>query len=1105
LDGSPRQWWWGNGTGDYSLATSAPSSVDWECQYTVIYSRPSLELRLSSTLLGGWTGDGLMLGHFQAGLPHDDFPAPGDAVWNSPATWARVTFGDAVSDVPITHLHGHVYDGGADHPVAGRRIEVHQWGEVIDHVVTGADGAYEFNTPSRPGVEFSLVLADLPEAEGWRADPPSIEPGSTLATPVSNKEVHFSGCGSSTCNYRGVDFMVRHPIGGITLTTVEPNPVNASYWARSAPRKAPQSVVRIHGSNLHNVVDVFFALCAGLPTDDDDSPSLPGCHTPMFPGTVLEVDPSGNWIAVQVPYVPYWDWEKTWNILVHDRWDRPGRVVWTAATVELGKPPYPLLHGFEFKNEDDRSGWADFVGVFGDNAFMLPCVPKPWYAAHFLVYYGVLNSIDGKCNGMAATSLMFANGLLDPARFQEGAYYADGLLGRPTPHAPKPASYSEPGACLTRPINVWAHVLVNHGVQLSDEYMFEVMARMRGAGLIPTSGARVSSLGGSPLATLTEVRGNLGQRVLSMVPRIGEGHVVVPYAVQDNVDVNGDGVPDTDFSRIMVYDSNFPERTDRYIEINRAANSYRFPRRNDINDTTDQWTGDGIYAVPLSVWRRPHTMPGALRLAQFLILVTLGDADSMVETSPKSHWGWDADGNWLDTIDGAKAFAPTGMGTNTTRAVFLALPGNAPSPKVSINVRGSNYLFHSTQGGNLFQLEVHNAVAGDTDQAILGYEAGLLGSVNFVPQRGATNFAARFGMSLAADEEAVVEWRGISVGPNGAAQFKALKGLRAAAFQNNSSNATPLYVSINTADGLARTAGSNVFGPFLIPPGATHRVVLGERPAHTVRSEIDVDNDGKADIVEEFPLTLSISAPEPATALVASGSTWRYLDDGMDLGTTWQGLNVDDSNWFSGAAEFGYGYGAETTRLQTGHVTDYFRRNFVLANPADIGGAELRVKCDVGAIVYLNGIEVFRSNMPTGMITSITLAYPAATGTNPPAFVTRTLSPNLLLPGQNLVAVEVHQASTNSSTLSFDLELKATPLPQPPAPPKLEAVPGKGGLVIRWPATAASYILEQTDGLDARFQWSPVQSTPNLNGSAYEVFVPAVGVQQFFRLHRVQP
>ncbi len=174
------------------------------------------------------------------------------------------------------------------------------------------------------------------------------------------------------------------------------------------------------------------------------------------------------------------------------------------------------------------------------------------------------------------------------------------------------------------------------------------------------------------------------------------------------------------------------------------------------------------------------------------------------------------------------------------------------------------------------------------------------------------------------------------------------------------------------------------------------------------------------------PPTLSTNAVN----LVSTGAVWKYLDSGLDQGTAWRTATFNDSAWPSGPAQLGYGDGDEATVLASGPATNrfptaYFRRTFVLPEDASFTNAILRLLCDDGAAVYLNGVEVFRTNLPAGPLTFATLASTGVSGAAESNFVAAAIDPLQLRPGTNQLAVEVHQVNATSSDLSFDLELRA--------------------------------------------------------------------------------
>lgn len=165
--------------------------------------------------------------------------------------------------------------------------------------------------------------------------------------------------------------------------------------------------------------------------------------------------------------------------------------------------------------------------------------------------------------------------------------------------------------------------------------------------------------------------------------------------------------------------------------------------------------------------------------------------------------------------------------------------------------------------------------------------------------------------------------------------------------------------------------------------------------------------------------------------LVSTGEVWKYKDDGANPGANWAAPDFPDAGWKSGHAQFGFGDGDETTPINGGPTSarfaaHYFRRSFELpGSPGDFSQLTVRLLRDDGGIVYLNGVEVFRSNMPTGRVDNLT--YTGVNTASETTFYETNLPPALLQRGTNIVAVEIHQANATSSDTSFDFELLAQP------------------------------------------------------------------------------
>ena len=162
---------------------------------------------------------------------------------------------------------------------------------------------------------------------------------------------------------------------------------------------------------------------------------------------------------------------------------------------------------------------------------------------------------------------------------------------------------------------------------------------------------------------------------------------------------------------------------------------------------------------------------------------------------------------------------------------------------------------------------------------------------------------------------------------------------------------------------------------------------------------------------------------------VTAGADWKYLDDGSDQGTAWRDASFNDSSWANGPAQLGYGDGDEATVTGYGsdannkYATTYFRNTFTVADPGQLIKLKLMLLRDDGAVVYINGNEAVRSNMPDGDIGSTTLAKSSIGGTAESTFYEYHVDPAVLVSGGNTIAVELHQSSASSSDLSFDIAL----------------------------------------------------------------------------------
>ncbi len=164
--------------------------------------------------------------------------------------------------------------------------------------------------------------------------------------------------------------------------------------------------------------------------------------------------------------------------------------------------------------------------------------------------------------------------------------------------------------------------------------------------------------------------------------------------------------------------------------------------------------------------------------------------------------------------------------------------------------------------------------------------------------------------------------------------------------------------------------------------------------------------------------------PDPEVTLIAPGSIWRYRDDGAVAGDGWRQPDFDDQSWSAGAAQLGFGDGDEATTMEPGHNAYWFRRTFTADTPP--AEATISLLADDGAVVYINGVEVVRDNLPDGPLNGDSKALGSRWGSAEASLVDHPVDASLVVEGVNTIAVQVHNVWSGNGDLSFDLGLTAT-------------------------------------------------------------------------------
>jgi hypothetical protein len=148
-------------------------------------------------------------------------------------------------------------------------------------------------------------------------------------------------------------------------------------------------------------------------------------------------------------------------------------------------------------------------------------------------------------------------------------------------------------------------------------------------------------------------------------------------------------------------------------------------------------------------------------------------------------------------------------------------------------------------------------------------------------------------------------------------------------------------------------------------------------------------------------------------------------DGGGNPTTAWTTIGFNDSSWIDGSLGIGYGDGDDQTILgdmRFNYQSVYVRRDFTVLDPDSQSSLVLEVNYDDGYVAYINGVEVARSVTMMGSgepPAHDVLAAEERDITEGVQIVNINAAASLLVDGLNVFSAQVHNATLQSSDLSF--------------------------------------------------------------------------------------
>ena len=176
-----------------------------------------------------------------------------------------------------------------------------------------------------------------------------------------------------------------------------------------------------------------------------------------------------------------------------------------------------------------------------------------------------------------------------------------------------------------------------------------------------------------------------------------------------------------------------------------------------------------------------------------------------------------------------------------------------------------------------------------------------------------------------------------------------------------------------------------------------------------------------------FIFTFSWFTIQSQEIIIKNGDQWNYYDNGYLENNWFKQLNYP--NWKTGHTPLGYGDQLVTTSINYGKDQDdkdiikYFTKKITITDISKFKGYEFRLQRDDGAIIYVNGKELYRDNMPDGKTSNRTRSIQVVDVEEESLFFVKIFDASIFKEGINTISAQVHQCNTYSSDCIFSLEV----------------------------------------------------------------------------------
>ncbi len=438
------------------------------------------------------------------------------------------------------------------------------------------------------------------------------------------------------------------------------------------------------------------------------------------------------------------------------------------------------------------------------------------------------------------------------------------------------------------------------------------------------------------------------------------------------------------------------------------------------------------------------------------------------DDTTQNHFLWKrANGRWNHVAWDFDGMFGNGDTTGSNSWIYLGENGTPPGGILGNNFRGANWFkdsvfkaYRTEYNNRLWVLNNTYLTPANLQTLFFRNQNGTLQSYYSFINAVKANFCEERFSSVntqtghaANGSDFLRPVKPIATSPVGAATTLPPASLIASAYAHTSGNTAGANAHTKSKWEIRRATG-NYFAPVVVVTSATSLTSFAIPFADLTFGEQYFWRVTYFDAAEHPSLTsdeVSFSfGPQPTAAtLINFADSWKYNNAIQPTDASWAATAFNDAAWPGGPGTLAFEVQAQipetirTVLTATASLTPqgrayYFRAHFNCpVAPATLQSLRIRHLIDDGCVIFINGTRIARHLMldavnythtdsASGNTTDGTYQF-ADAPTLPPANAWSHIDPRpFMVQGDNVIAVEVHQATAGSSDIVMGLEMTAT-------------------------------------------------------------------------------